>query len=366
MKPRNTARNMRSNIAAASKALRNIVSSPLSVMEVCGTHTVSIFRSGIRSLLPESLRLVSGPGCPVCVTDQGEIDCALSLLESGAVVAAYGDMFRVPGESGSLSSLRAKGFDARVVTSASDVLALAEKERSKEIVFLAVGFETTAPATAALVLEASERNVSNLSILSFHKRTPPALRALSSDPGLQISGFLLPGHVSVILGYDPFRFLADEKGVPAVIAGFDAEQIMLGIVDLALQHTKGEAALHSVYSQAVRPEGNRRARSLMNRVFESRDASWRGLGVLPDSGLALRKELSRFDAEKRFSLSPIPGKAMPGCRCGDVLSGRITPPECALFRSACTPVSPVGPCMVSSEGTCGAYFRFFRSNGGGI
>ncbi len=353
-----------SNITAASEALKAVVTEPISVMEVCGTHTVSIFRSGIRSLLPPQLRLVSGPGCPVCVTDQGEIDCALSLLETGSIVAAYGDMFRVPGKSGSLASKRSAGFDARLVTSASDVLVIAEKEPAKEVVFLAVGFETTAPATAALVLEASERNIANLSILSFHKRTPPALKVLSADPALALSGFLLPGHVSVILGHEPFRFLAEEQGIPAVIAGFDPEQIMLGLVAIALQKKKGEAALRSVYGQAVRPEGNKRARKLMESVFINRDAPWRGLGVLTDSGLVLREEFSRFDAEKRFALSPAPGEAPAGCRCGEVLTGRITPTECPLFRTTCTPVSPVGPCMVSGEGTCGAYFRYFRTNGG--
>ena len=355
---------MTSNVAAASEALKALVAAPISVMEVCGTHTVSIFRSGIRSLLPPQLRLVSGPGCPVCVTDQGEIDCALSLLETGAVVAAYGDMFRVPGKSGSLASKRSAGFDARLVTSASDVLAIAEKEPRKEVVFLAVGFETTAPATAALVLEASARNIANLSVLSFHKRTPPALKALSADPSLALSGFLLPGHVSVILGHEPFRFLSDLHGIPAVIAGFDPEQIMLGLVTIALQKRKGEAALRSVYGQAVRPEGNTKARELMESVFISKDASWRGLGVLPDSGLALRDGFSRFDAEKRFELSCTPGEAPAGCRCGEVLTGRIAPTECPLFRTACTPVSPVGPCMVSGEGTCGAYFRYHRANGG--
>lgn len=351
-------------VTAASQALKRLVASPVSVMEVCGTHTVSIFRSGIRSLLPPELRLVSGPGCPVCVTDQGEIDCALSLLDRGAVVAAYGDMFRVPGESGSLASMRERGLDARVVTSAFELLEIAEGDPAKEVVFLAVGFETTAPATAALLIEASRRGVRNLSVLSFHKRTPPALASLSADPGLRISGFLLPGHVSVILGHAPFSFLASERGIPSVIAGFEPEQIVSGLVDIALQLRSGEAALHSVYGRAVRPEGNRRALELMERVFQPRDSCWRGLGPLAKSGLALRAEFSGFDAEKRFALKPEQGRTPPGCRCGDVLTGRITPHECVLFGGACTPASPVGPCMVSAEGTCGAYFKFSRRGGG--
>ncbi len=355
---------MTSFVAEASRALRRIISSPISVMEVCGTHTVSIFRSGIRSLLPPELRLVSGPGCPVCVTDQGEIDCALSLLDSGVTLAAYGDMFRVPGKSGSLASRREMGFDARVVTSALDLIEIALGSPSREVVFLAVGFETTAPATAALLLEASQRRIHNLSVLSFHKRTPPALAALSSDPELNLSGFLLPGHVSVILGHEPFRFLAENRGLPAVIAGFDPGQIMAGLVEIALQHQRGEARLGSVYGRAVRPEGNEKARSLMDRVFASRDSCWRGLGPLADSGMALREEYSEFDAERRFSLSPVRGTPPPDCKCGEVLTGRISPPDCALFGTGCTPASPAGPCMVSAEGACGAFFRFCRRNGG--
>jgi hydrogenase expression/formation protein HypD len=350
--------------AGAAKALQNIAPKSLSVMEVCGTHTVSIFRSGIRSLLPPGYRLVSGPGCPVCVTDQGEIDTALSLLETGAVLTAYGDMFRVPGASGSLSSKRGEGLDARVATSAMDALLLAEQKPDREVVFLAVGFETTAPATAAMILEARRRKIRNLSVLSFHKRTPPALELLASDQDLSLSGFLLPGHVSVILGHEPFRFLAEEKGIPAVIAGFEPDQILSGLIDLALQQRKGIAKLHSVYGRAVRPEGNPKAREIMDEVFENRSASWRGIGEIPSSGLALREEFAAFDAEKKFSLKPLPGKPHPGCRCGEILTGRITPPECPLFRTHCTPVSPVGPCMVSGEGTCGAYFRFFKTTGG--
>ena len=355
---------MKSFVSEASLALHRVISSPISVMEVCGTHTVSIFRAGLRCLLPPELRLVSGPGCPVCVTDQGEVDCALSLLDRGFIVAAYGDMFRVPGESGSLASRREKGFDARVVTSAMDPLEIALNSPGREVVFLAVGFETTAPAKVALVLEASRRGIPNLSVLSFHKRTPPALAALSSDQELELSGFLLPGHVSVILGHEPFRFLADDRGIPSVIAGFDPGQIMAGLVEIALQVQKGEPRLASVYGRAVRPEGNSRARALMDRIFEGRDSCWRGLGVLPESGMALREEFSQFDAERRFSLAPSPGRTPPGCRCGEVLTGRISPPECDLFGTSCTPASPVGPCMVSAEGSCGAFFRFYRKEGG--
>ena len=346
--------------AAAAEVLRKISKSPLSIMEVCGTHTVSIFRSGIRSVLPPTLRLVSGPGCPVCVTDQGEIEAALSLLDRGAVVAAYGDMFKVPCEGGSLSSKRSRGFDVRVVTGAMEVLALAKELPDREVVFLAAGFETTSPATAALVEEASNMAVENLSVLSFHKRTPPAVELLASDPDLRLSGFLLPGHVCVIAGHEPFRFLPDKYGLPGVIAGFEPDQIMLGLAEIVRQCETGTPALRSVYGRAVRKDGNTKALELMKKVFERRDTAWRGIGIIPGSGLALRKEYRAFDAERKFGLTLKPGTPPPGCRCGDVLMGRIIPPECPLFRKACTPGNPVGPCMVSSEGTCGAYFRFHR------
>ncbi|MGI6252328.1 MAG: hydrogenase formation protein HypD [Aminivibrio sp.] len=346
--------------AAAAEVLRKISKSPLSIMEVCGTHTVSIFRSGIRSVLPPTLRLVSGPGCPVCVTDQGEIEAALSLLDGGAVVAAYGDMFKVPCEGGSLSSKRSRGFDVRVVTSAMEVLALAKELPDREVVFLAAGFETTSPATAALVEEASDMAVENLSVLSFHKRTPPAVELLASDPDLRLSGFLLPGHVCVIAGHEPFSFLPDKYGLPGVIAGFEPDQIMLGLTEIVRQCETGAPALRSVYGRAVRKDGNTKALELMEKVFERRDTAWRGIGIIPGSGLGLRKEYRAFDAERKFGLTLKPGTPPPGCRCGDVLMGRIIPPECPLFRKTCTPGNPVGPCMVSSEGTCGAYFRFHR------
>lgn len=341
------------------EALRRLVKAPVSVMEVCGTHTVSIFRSGIRSLLPDTLRLVSGPGCPVCVTDQGEIEAALSLLERGVTLAAYGDMFKVPSAAGSLSSMAGKGHDARIVTSAMDALRIAGDAPDREVVFLGVGFETTAPATAAVVREARRIGARNFSVLSFHKRTPPVLRALAGDPELGLSGFLLPGHVCVILGHEPFRFLPETYGIPSVIAGFEPEQILLGLADIAVQIASGAPSLRSVYG-AVRPGGNVKALRLLDDVFVVRDSVWRGIGPVPGSGYALSEEYAGFDAERRYDIQVVPGQPIPGCRCGDVLKGRITPPECPLFRERCTPLSPVGPCMVSSEGTCGAYFRFHR------
>lgn len=331
------------------------------LMEVCGTHTVSIFRHGIRELLPSSIRLLSGPGCPVCVTDQADIDAALSLARrKDTLIATYGDMLRVPGSRTSLAEERSSGSDIRIITSASQCIDLAMEHPDREVIFFAVGFETTAPATASLVLEASRKELPNLSVINFHKRTPPVLEALAMDPSLKIDGFILPGHVSVILGHGPYSFLAEKYGKASCIAGFEGEDILLAIADLCLQIREGRPRAASVYPRAVRPEGNPMALELMDRVFLSGPAKWRGIGPIQDSGFAFRKEFSPFDARIKWDLH-IPETEPPeGCRCGDILSGKITPRECPLFSTACTPVKPVGPCMVSSEGTCSAYFRFAR------
>ncbi|HPI97816.1 MAG TPA: hydrogenase formation protein HypD [Synergistales bacterium] len=343
------------------KAIHRLGERPAVLMEVCGTHTVSIFRHGIRELLPGSIRLLSGPGCPVCVTDQGDIDGALSLARrKDTVIATYGDMLRVPGSNTSLVEERSSGHDIRIITSASQCVDLALENPDKEVIFFAVGFETTAPATASLVLEAARKRLSNLSVLNFHKRTPPVLEALVRDPSLRIDGFILPGHVSVILGHVPYSFLAEKYAKPSCIAGFEAEDILLAIADLCLQIRENRPRAASVYPRAVKPEGNPLARDLMDRVFTSGPARWRGIGTIQDSGFVFRKEFSLFDTKAKWNLH-IPEAAPPeGCMCGDVLCGKITPRECPLFSTACTPLKPVVPCMVSSEGTCAAYFRFAR------
>ncbi len=339
--------------------LRKYSHLPLKIMEVCGTHTVSAFRSGVRSVLPERFRLLSGPGCPVCVTSQGQIDSAVSLADiPDSVILTYGDMLRVPGSRGSLADARARGRDVRVVTSAMDALSIAASSPERHVVFLAAGFETTAPATAAMLSAASERHIDNLSVFCLHKRTPPAVRALLDDRDLGIDALILPGHVCVILGHEPFAFVAAACGRPCVVAGFSADSILLAVLDLAIQVSNGSAELHSVYPEAVRPEGNERALALLDTVFVPCDTTWRGLGRIPGSGFRLSPAFESFDAASRLGLSASEPPEPPGCRCGDILRGRITPPECPLFRNACTPTAPVGPCMVSSEGTCGAYFRF--------
>ncbi|MDD2378923.1 MULTISPECIES: hydrogenase formation protein HypD [Aminobacterium] len=343
------------------EAIGQRLTKPLTFMEVCGTHTVSIFRSGIRSVLPPGLSLISGPGCPVCVTDQGEIDCAINLLDMPDItMATYGDMLRVPGTRGSLSERKSDGKDVRLITSAAQALSIAEDNPEREIVFLAVGFETTAPATAATILEATEKNITNFSILVYHKQTPPVLEQLVKDPDLKINGFILPGHVSVILGHKAYRFLADHYGVPCAIAGFEPMDILLAIADLVFQHSNGETALHSLYPRAVRPEGNQKALDLISKVFTPCSARWRGLGLIPSSGYALKDEFAAFDALLRFGITIPTPKPPAGCCCGDVLAGHITPLKCPLFAAACTPMTPVGPCMVSSEGSCSAYYKYNR------
>lgn len=328
-------------------------------MEVCGTHTVSIFRNGVRSLLPTEISLISGPGCPVCVTSQGEINAAVELARRpGTIVATYGDMLRVPGGSSSLAAERAAGRDVRVVTSAAEALHIAGENPDRETVFLAVGFETTSPATAAVVREAAEKGTSNFSVLCLHKVVPPALQLLASDKELQIDGFLLPGHVSTIIGEAPYRFLSEEYGIACAIAGFEAEDILFGVLELVRQIRTDKPAVRSLYRRAVRPDGNTRALKLLDQVFTASDASWRGLGVIPASGYALREPFRIFDAPGKLGLTVTEAPVPDGCRCGDVLSGLILPPECPLFGTACTPVNPVGPCMVSSEGSCAAHYKY--------
>ncbi|MDO9507843.1 MAG: hydrogenase formation protein HypD [Thermovirgaceae bacterium] len=349
----------RQRIALLSKALDLLTDRPIKVMEVCGTHTVSIFRQGLRSLLPPSLKLVSGPGCPVCVTDQGEIDAAVSLAGiNGVTVATYGDMLRVPGSGSSLMNERARGRDVRIVTSADQALEIARNEKTRLIVFVAVGFETTAPSTASVILDAHRDRISNFTVLDLHKAVPPALEALASDADIDLDALLLPGHVSVILGLSPYGFLPERYGIACAVAGFEAEEIMLGLVEVARQIKEGRPRVASLYGQAVRAEGNPFARSLVDRVFEPGDSSWRGLGEIPLSGYALREEYSSMDALKRLDISIRRTPPPDGCSCGEVLRGVMTPRECPLFGNLCNPSHPVGPCMVSGEGSCAAHFRF--------
>jgi hydrogenase expression/formation protein HypD len=328
----------------------------LTFMEVCGTHTMAIARYGLRELLPEGMRLVSGPGCPVCVTAMADLDHALALTRLPEVtLATFGDLVRVPASRGTLAGERAAGADVRVVYSPRDAVEIAAAEPARQVVFAGIGFETTAPTVAAALLEARARGLRNFSLLSVHKTMPLPLKALLDLGETPISGFLLPGHVSVITGTACFEFLARDYGVSGVVAGFEPHDVLGALLTLVRQT---EPAIAIEYGRAVRPEGNVVARRLLEQVFEPSAADWRGLGVIPGSGLRLRPEYADADAARRFAVELEEPLEPAGCRCGEVLRGVTDPADCALFGRRCTPEDPVGACMVSSEGACAARYRY--------
>ncbi len=333
----------------------------LRLMEVCGTHTVAIFRSGLRRLLGEAVELISGPGCPVCVTAQRDVDFAIGLAaEPGVIVATFGDMIKVPGTRGSLQEARARGADVRVVYSAADAVRLAANNAERQIVFLGVGFETTAPTIAASLLAARRRGLRNYFVYSAHKLVPPALRALLDAGEVELDGLILPGHVSAVIGVEPYRFLAAEYGLPAVITGFEPLDILQGVHALVEMAAAGRPDVANRYTRAVRPAGNPVALQTMAAVFAEGDADWRGLGTIPASGLHLRGGFAAFDAARAFAVDVGDSREPAGCACGQVLRGVAKPSQCRLFARACTPARPIGPCMVSSEGTCAAYYAYGR------
>jgi len=346
---------------AALKCTRRVT-----VMEVCGTHTHAIAAAGIRKNLPANVRLISGPGCPVCVTPVNYLDRAEAVASlPGTVLYTFGDLFRVPSSRGSLEKLRARGGKVEVVYSPRDAVEKAASEPATRAVFLSVGFETTAPTVAAALQEAEEKGVKNFAILPGNKVVPPPLRALASDPGVAVDGFLLPGHVSVITGARCFGFLASEYHLPSAIVGFTPTDVLRGILEIVTQVAEGQAEVTNLYGRVVTQEGNSAAQRLMDRFFQSADATWRGLGTIPASGLELRPEWAHRDASLWEVELPAP-REPEGCRCGEVLKGTIEPPQCPLFGSPCTPDEPVGACMVSSEGTCAAWYRHERFKKGAL
>ncbi len=347
-----------SDMVAEIQKITERIGRPLSLMEVCGTHTVELRRKGIHSLLPEAITLVSGPGCPVCVTPAGYVDNALFLAESGqAIIATFGDMLKVPGAGGrALSSLSGRGL-VRMVYSPTELVRIAGESRLP-VVFLAVGFETTIPTVVSALLEARKSGVGNLLLYTAFKIVPPALRFLLAGRDHGIDGFILPGHVSVIIGEAAYDFLTEPGGRPGVITGFESLDMLLGILLLVRQIEKGECRVENAYPRAVKHEGNPRAQAVLEQNLEPRNDVWRGLGVIPGGALGLRPELAETDAEKRFGLPPAQDAEAPGCLCSRVIAGKALPPQCGLFGRRCTPDDPVGPCMVSSEGTCAAYFRY--------
>ena len=330
------------------------------LMEVCGTHTVAIARAGIRDLMPEGTRLASGPGCPVCVTCNRDIDTVIALARvPGVTIATFGDMTRVPGSTSSLLAEQAAGRSVEIVYSPLDALALAQANPTRQIVFVGVGFETTTPLVARAVKRAADMGLSNFSIFAAHKNMPGALEAIVADPQLKVDALILPGHVSTIIGAEPYRFLAQRYGIPGVITGFEPVDVLQGIAMIMRQLHEGRAEIEIAYARGVMPEGNPHAVAAINEVFETCTATWRGLGDIPGSGYRLRDQFAQFDAVRRFQPEIEPTVEPRGCRCGDVLRGIMAPSECPLFRKACSPENPIGPCMVSSEGSCAAYYRYY-------
>jgi hydrogenase expression/formation protein HypD len=335
------------------------ISGQITIMEVCGSHTTAIGRFGIRDLMPANIRLVSGPGCPVCVTSIEDVDTALFLAsQSQALFATFGDMLRVPGSNGaSLQKLKASGADIRIILSAMDCIDLAYGNKDKEIILMGIGFETTAPTIASTVMESRERNLKNFSVFSVHKVIPPAIKLLINDPALNIDGFLCPGHVSTIIGTLPYQIIPD-AGKAAVITGFEPVDILEGIFLILKQINEKKKCVAIQYGRGMNLEGNPKAMKILHSVFCEGDSTWRGLGNIPGSGLLLREKYGNFDALKRFDVPFIDSVENAACRCGDILRGIISPDHCSLFKSTCTPLNPVGPCMVSSEGTCSVYYKY--------
>lgn len=349
--------------AAALNTSERFGGRPVKLMEVCGTHTMAIAKAGLRSVMPENIVLSSGPGCPVCVTANPDIDLAIEVArQPDVILTTFGDMIKVPGSWTSLAREKAAGADVRVVYSPLDALQLASETPDKLVVFVSVGFETTTPIIAASIKRAAAAGLDNFCILSANKTVPEALRALAGDPEVGIDALILPGHVSTIIGTAPYQFLADEFDIPGVVTGFEPVDVLLGIEELLYRlidvAAGGPAKISIAYERAVKPQGNTVAVEMMREVFEPCDVAWRGLGVIPGTGLKLRESYARFDAALRVPVTPPESRETPGCQCGEVLRGIIAPPQCRLFGRACVPEHPIGPCMVSSEGSCAAFYRY--------
>ncbi len=329
-------------------------------MEVCGTHTMAIAASGLRRLFPKRLKMLSGPGCPVCVTSQGDIDRVLALAAvPGAVITTFGDMMKVKGSGGrDLHSMRESGADIRVVYSPLDAVELAAAEPARQVIFIGVGFETTAPVIAGAVARAKKAGLKNFSSTAFFKLVPPALELLLSDPENRIHGFMLPGHVSAIIGLDPYRFVVEKHKVPCAVTGFEPLDILAGINMLLRQVISGKPEIADEYFRAVKAAGNPAAKKLMDEVFSVCPASWRAIGTVPGTGLEFSEAYADFDAVRRFAIPYSDAPEPKGCLCGRILLGKALPPDCPLFGKACTPSAAVGPCMVSSEGACAAWFKY--------
>lgn len=342
------------------KSIQALAPEHATLMEVCGTHTVAIARNGIRDLMPEGCKLASGPGCPVCVTANRDIDAVIALARvENVILTTFGDMTRVPGSSSSLLKEQAAGRDVRIVYSPLDALSIAQANPDRPVVFVGVGFETTTPLVAVAIKRAAALGLKNFSVYAAHKNMPGALDVLMGDPELKVDALILPGHVSTIIGIEPYRFLAEKYGIPGVITGFEPLDVLQGIAMLMRQLHEGRAEIENAYARGVMAEGNPVALAAIDDVFETCTATWRGLGPIEGSGYRIREQYAQFDALRRFEPEIEETREPRGCRCGDVLRGIMAPNECPLFRTVCSPENPVGPCMVSSEGSCAAYYRYY-------
>ncbi len=328
-------------------------------MEFCGGHTVAIFKYGIRQALPPTIELVSGPGCPVCVTATSDIDKAIALaMVPGVIITSFGDMLRVPGSRASLQQARAAGADIRIVYSTLDALKVTQENPAKSVVFIGVGFETTAPTIAASVLQAQEKGITNYRILSLHKLCPPVIKTILDAGEIKLDGLICPGHVSAVTGSNAWEFVARDYGIPCVVAGFEPTDILQCVDMLVTQVENRQSKVEIAYKRGVTPEGNLQAQKIMEQVFEPCPANWRGMGAVPASGLKLRQKYASYDAAVAFDIKPEPAVEPKGCICGEILRGVKTPADCRLFRKVCSPENPVGPCMVSSEGSCSAWYLY--------
>jgi hydrogenase expression/formation protein HypD len=353
--------------ATAKKLLERIRQrshKPIKLMEFCGGHTVAIFKYGLRQLLPPHIRMLSGPGCPVCVTAAHDLDKAIALGRMpGVIIVSFGDMVRVPGSRSSLQQAKAEGADVRVVYSAQDAVAIARENPAKSVVFIGIGFETTAPTIAASILQAEQEQIKNYFVLSLHKVCPPIMKAILDLGEVRLDGIICPGHVSAIIGSRPYQFIADDYHIACAVSGFEPVDILLAVDRLVEQIESSRPQVEIAYRRGVKPGGNVTALRLMDTVFEIGDANWRGIGPVPSSGLQIKKQYEKYDAGKQFDIKISPAREPRGCICGAVLRGVSTPLECKLFRKTCTPEHPVGPCMVSNEGSCAAYFQYGERNG---
>jgi hydrogenase expression/formation protein HypD len=343
-------------IAEKTNELLERLGREVKIMEVCGTHTMAIARHGLKNLFRKNLNLISGPGCPVCVTPNSGFAMVFQAAEAGKTVATFGDMMKVPLNGRSLLTLRSEGLDIRVVYSPYDALRMAEEEPGREFVMAGIGFETTSPLFASIILRCREKGIRNLSLVSLFKLMPPALNALLEAEDLKIDGLILPGHVSTIIGIKPYVELVEKHNVPAVVSGFEPVDIVESIRMILKQLVENRSMVENEYARTVRYEGNVKAVRLMQDVFKPVDAEWRGLGVIAGSGLTLKEEFKFFDAVNKYGLKPVEVTSHPGCLCGEVVRGSRKPVECRLYRKVCRPDNPIGPCMVSSEGTCAAYY----------